>query len=155
MQEFVLKNSIKTVGVKDEDGNLVCTLKIDSADSSILDRFFGCIERLEKLKQEVNATIDELKEREGADENETLIEACKVNIGFLNKVISEIDGLFGPDTVRNVYRANYELNPYFVPDEIMLIDFLEGIMPVMESIYGERMKEKQRRFNVNRKGGKR
>lgn len=156
MEEIIFQSSIKTVGVKNADGETICVLKIDSADNTVVERFANMINRLEETekeaKEETKRLADEYKDRKDID---AVIASCRVDIKYLNKICEEINNMFGANTIRDMFKENYDLNPDFVPDEILLLDFLEGIMPIIENIYKTRLETKRKRFNVNRTGGKR
>lgn len=65
----------------------------------------------------------------------------------------KVDALFGQDTLKKYFRAFYEINPEFMPDEECIMDFLEEIAPVLEAIYSERFDRINQKYNKNRKGG--
>ena len=55
--------------------------------------------------------------------------------------------------LKKYFRALYEINPDFVPDEECIMDFLEEISPVLQTIYQERGRQINQKYGKNRKQG--
>ena len=68
------------------------------------------------------------------------------------KIMEELDKVFGENFCRKVFRENYELNPDFVPDEIALAELVDSLVPIMEKAYGERIKRTQNKYNAGKRG---
>lgn len=64
-----------------------------------------------------------------------------------------IDEIFGQDALKKYFRVFYEVNPDFIPDEDCIMDFVDEISLVLESIYQERFKRINQKYNKKRKGG--
>lgn len=152
--KIVQKSTIKNIGIENEDGELIHTLKIDVSDA-------GTVERFANLSKNLNHTVDDfqkeasdlVKKYAGTEEtDDQVVEASRVHVAYINRCIAELDSVFGEGTVKAILKANYDNNPDYVPDEIELYNFLESVMPIMGQLFGDRMDACMKKFNVNRKG---
>ena len=75
-----------------------------------------------------------------------------MNVSYLEKCIEELDLVFGQGTVRNVYRENYEMDEYFVPDEAALVELVDKLIPVMTELFGQRFQSVKSRYNARNRG---
>ena len=41
-----------------------------------------------------------------------------------------------------------------IPDETALLDFIEGVIPVMNKLFGKRFETNRKRYNSSRKGAR-
>ena len=130
MQELILDNGIKEIAVKKENGDLITVLKINVADGRTAEKFAQLIDRLNKITDEQNEQKKAMDAKytgrkivynggENVD-TEQVIDRSRMNVSYLEKCIEELDLVFGQGTVRNVYRENYEMDEYFIPDEAIL-----------------------------------
>lgn len=63
------------------------------------------------------------------------------------KACEMIDSLFGKGVSRNTFGVE-------IPDEICIVEFLEGILPFVNRAFEERGKKVNLKYNRNRKGGR-
>lgn len=77
----------------------------------------------------------------------------KIKTDLYEECGQRIDQLFGQDTLKKYFRAFYEINPDFIPDEDCIRDFMEEIAPVLGVVYNERFERINKKYNKNRKGG--
>lgn len=154
MRELIAESNIEEVAIKNEKGEILHILRIDKGDTDTPIRFGALIDNLENIAKEVEGETKKLEEKysNSSDEFNRVIEEAIIHVKYLKIIISEIDALFGADTIRNIFAESYELNEDFVPDEYCLMDFIEKIMPIMSELFGERYKIKNKKYNVSRKG---
>src|SRR5574344_482993 len=134
-------------------------ITINVSDASVFDKFSGLYSRVMKIDSESAAKTKDLQERYGTDNikdfpAEGIIEYAKLNTDSLRSIVEELDSIFGKDCIRKVFRECYEADEYFLPNQLAIEDFLEKIFPIMEDCFGERLKNTQKKYNVNRHGGK-
>ena len=154
---------IKKIAVNDMDGELITVLRIKTSDANVAKKFVEISRNLDEIANSgaEKAKVFEEKYKEYENQkyenipedarNEIIIDASIVRIEVLEKMIEEIDSLFGKDTIRNVFRECYELDEDFVPDEDALIDFVNTVMPVMNDLFDMRTKEIRKKYSPNRK----
>lgn len=99
-------------------------------------------EKILKLAEDVPKRLEAIrKEYEGKEDGSSLEEMDKKIFGervkFSEEFIENIDGIFGPGTIRKYFADNYEEVHDFVPDETCAEDFLNQITPVIEEIFGK------------------
>lgn len=156
-------NGIKKIEICNMDGELLTVLKINIADADTAKKFVNLASNLEDIatsgEEKAKAFAEKYKEYEKQEFDELpdnvktdiIIGATNVRIEVLNKMIEEIDGIFGKDTIRNVFRECYEINEDFVPDEYALVDFVNRIMPVMNDLFDIRINEIRKNYSPKRK----
>lgn len=145
-----INTGIKLIDVTNERGEVTCTLKINTGDSKTVERFANVIDNLNKISDELSEEAKKINEIE--DEREKNIQSINAHVSAIQKTVDEIDYIFGAGCIRNIYHECYELNESFLPDETMLMDFLESVMPIMNELFNERFEAKRQKYNVNRKG---
>lgn len=84
---------------------------------------------------------------------EQFSEFVKIKTEFYRDAEEKISALFGQDVLKKYFRAFYEINPEFVPDEECIMDFLEEISPVLEKIYSQRFDRINQKYSKDRKFG--
>jgi len=126
---------------------------IDVSDASVFDKFNAASEELDNLQKEYNKEADEIKER-FPDETDTdaLVEVARFRIKYINRMIGTLDAIFGRGTVRKVFRENYELNEDFIPDEELLMEFLDQMIPIMEDLYKKRADKIRGKYSPDKRG---
>lgn len=156
-------NGIKKIEICNMDGELLTVLKINIADADTAKKFVNLASNLEDIatsgEEKAKAFAEKYKEYEKQEfddlpdnvKTDIIIGATNVRIEVLNKMIEEIDGIFGKDTIRNVFRECYEINEDFVPDEYALVDFVNRIMPVMNDLFDIRINEIRKNYSPKRK----
>lgn len=140
---------------------------INTGDASFSKRFSELIKWMDGKNEELNKIAAEMGEKykdspmiHTDEEGNTEVDTeqfslyIKVKTDLYTECSNKIDALFGQDTLRKYFRAFYEINPDFIPDEECIMDFLEEISPVLETIYNERFKQINQKYNKNRKGSR-
>ncbi len=149
---ITIDTGIKTIEVNNEKGELVYVLKINTADSKTAERYAKVISDLNSISRDASAEFDRIGKIE--DEDEKTLEAIKAHVATIEKTISEIELIFGAGCIRNIFHECYELNENFLPDETMLVGFLNEVMPLMNELFNERFETKRQKYNLKRKGKK-
>lgn len=156
-------NGIKKIEICNMDGELLTVLKINIADADTAKKFVNLANNLEDIatsgEEKAKAFAEKYKEYEKQEfddlpdnvKTDIIIGATNVRIEVLNNMIEEIDGIFGKDTIRNVFRECYEINEDFVPDEYALVDFVNKIMPVMNDLFDIRINAIKKNYSPKRK----
>ena len=140
MEELVLDSGVRKIAIKNEDGDVITVLSINVADA----------DTAENCEKEAAAWKKEHAQDEVDSDNvdvESVLQANRIRVKYLKQIAAEIDGLFGEDTVKNVYGD-------FTPDETALVEFVEKIIPVMNKLFGKRYEMTRKRYNSGRKGAR-
>ena len=124
VEELKLNSGLKKIAIKDEDGDLVTVLRVNVADADTAECFAKIINNL----QEISAN-------------------CEKEAMAWKKEHEQEDKLFGEVTVQSIYGD-------IVPDEAALVEFVEGIIPVMNKLFGKRYEMTRKRYNSGRKGAR-
>lgn len=155
-------DGVRKISIYNTDDELLTVLKINVADVDTARRFVELIQNLEEIADSGSGMADVFKEKYKEYESqsfdtipdnvkmEIIVDASKVRIDVLNRMIAEIDALFGKDTIRNVFKECYELHEDFVPDEDALIDFVNKVMPVMNELFSMRNEGIHKKYSPNR-----
>lgn len=162
IRTITFDDGIKTIEVNNLEGELITVLRINTADAATATRYAELVHNLQEIvnlgNNDVKAYEEKYKKYEGDEfdkipndvKMEIIVDASKMRVGILEGMIREIDSLFGKDTIRNVFRKNYELHEDFVPDEDALVDFLNAVMPVMSELFQARTEEIHKKYSPNR-----
>lgn len=123
-------------------------IAIHPGNAKIFENFAVCRENILKLADDMPKRLEAIeKEYEGredeksADEKERRIFSEYVK--FSETFIENIDGVFGPGTIRKYFADNYEEVHDFVPDEACAEDFFEQITPVIEQIFKKHLDKRK------------
>ena len=161
MKSISFDNGERLIAITNMEGELLTELRINMKDGSIEKRFYEVIEKLEILSDEVGKTQETLlKKYSGVPEDdmklqkEAVSEITAAKKEYIESIIAEIDYIFGKDTIHNVFRRGYEMNEEYFPDLDAIMSFVEGIIPIMNDLFGERFKALEKKYNVGRKGSK-
>lgn len=167
MQELKLNGGIQQdllkVIVNDNDEYIY----INPNDGTFLDRFGRFLAWLEEKTVELEklgnekakkyngkAIVTENEEGDTEIDIEQLLDFTSIQLEALTEISSKIDSLFGQDTLKKYFRAFYEINPEFIPDADCINDFLNQIIPAVNTAYDARIERINSRYNKSRKGGK-
>lgn len=130
---------------------------LDTNNLGLFKRFAGLVEKADtyaERAQKESAQITEKYKDAAKDEvnvNEVL-EQVQVVIDFSKSMMEELNNIFGQDFIRKVYRDNYALDEYFVPDELSISELIEALAPVMEKTYGQRIERHKNKYNASKRG---
>ncbi len=153
MEELQLNSGIKKIAIKNEDGDLITVLNVNVADADTAERFGQIIHNLERISDNCEKEATTWKKEHDAtpeDENAKIEQALQINrirVKYLRQIADEIDNLFGEDTLKNVYGD-------ITPDEMALVEFIEGVIPIMNKLFGKRYEMTRKRYSSGRKGAR-
>ena len=158
--EFTIDSGFKEIAVKNEKGEVVTVLRINVADARTAERFSHLIENLDNISNDVKKEAKRLEQEEKdlAESKEIdtkrIISINALKVQYIERCIAEINEVFGENTIQNVYKECYENREDFVPDESLLLQFVEKAIPVMNELFHKRFEENRRKYNVMRRGSR-
>lgn len=122
---------------------------ISSSDPTLFDRFVNGFKSILELSDETEqkaANIDLNIESDSIENtiNKT-IDLSRINVEFSNKAMKITENIFGEGVIRKYYKDIYDEMPDFLPDVECFLDFYEKLIPVMENIFGNKIKEREAR----------
>ena len=124
------------------------------ADADTAECFAKIINNLQEIsancEKEAMAWKKEHEQEETASgevDVERVLQINRIRVRYLKQIAEEIDKLFGEGTVQSIYGD-------IVPDEAALVEFVEGIIPVMNKLFGKRYEMTRKRYNSGRKGAR-
>lgn len=154
MEELKLNSGLKKIAIKDEDGDLITVLRVNVADADTAERFAKIINNLQEISENCEKEAAAWKKEHEQDETvsgevdvERVLQINRIRVRYLKQIAEEIDKLFGEGTVQSIYGD-------IVPDEAALVEFVEGIIPVMNKLFGKRYEMTRKRYNSGRKGAR-
>ena len=155
-------DGVRKISIYNEEEELLTVLRINVADADTARRFVELIQNLEQIADSGSGMADVFKEKYKEYESQSfddlpddvkmdiIVDASKVRIDVLNRMIAEIDALFGKDTIHNIFKECYERHEDFTPDEDALIDFVNKGMPVMNELFSMRNEKIRKKYSPNR-----
>lgn len=148
-----INTSITTIPLIDENGNLICELKINTADVNFTERVFRLQNAIETVSARTEKAANEYAEKYKDIEDMTLdmeVEFARIRVGFIEEIIKEYNSLLGEGVIEKVYAENYKLNPDFLPDEFMLAEFLNAILPEIAKLTNKRLETLDKKYSAKR-----
>ena len=148
MEEIKLSSGIKKIAIKDEDGDLITVITVDTANADTAKKFAGVIDKLNNISQNCEKESAEWRNNHKDDMNvDAALELNSIRVKYLKQITESIDGLFGEDAMKQIYGD-------IVPDELAIVEFVEQVIPVMNKLFNKRFEQVQNRYNVRRRGAK-
>lgn len=153
MEEIKLSSGIKKIAIKDEDGDLITVITVDTANADTAKKFAGVIDKLNNISQNCEKEAAEWRNNHKDDMNvddmnvDAALELNSIRVKYLKQITESIDGLFGEDAMKQIYGD-------IVPDELAIVEFVEQVIPVMNNLFNKRFEQVQNRYNVRRRGAK-
>ena len=153
MEEIKLSSGIKKIAIKDEDGDLITVITVDTANADTAKKFAGVIDKLKNISQNCEKEAAEWRKNHKDDMNvddinvDVALEINSIRVKYLKQITESIDGLFGEDAMKQIYGD-------IVPDELAIVEFVEQVIPVMNKLFNKRFEQVQNRYNVRRRGAK-
>ena len=154
MEELKLNSGLKKIAIKDEDGDLITVLSVNVADADTAERFAKIINDLQEISANCEKEAMAWKKEHEQDETvsgeidvERVLQINHIRVKYLKQIAEEIDKLFGEGTVQSI-------NGDITPDETALVEFVEGVIPVMNKLFGKRYEMTRKRYNSGRKGAR-
>ncbi len=117
-----------------DDGD---TITVNVEDQQFIDRFYGLIDKLDKISAEMGS--------EAVKALETRLQVQKI-MGLTKELMSDIDEMFGEGCCRKVFGD-------IIPSPYLIADFFDQLTPIAEQYMDERQKTIAKKYNRNRKGG--
>lgn len=152
MRSIELDSGIKEIEVKNKRGIVQTVIRVDVNDVDGMKKIASVITDLRNLSAECQAEVERKKQEcREMDKYQMAVVASELRIKYLDKVIGRIDGIFGADTVKNVFTENYRKNPDYTPDEFALIDLLDKLLPEVAKLYEEKFAENRKKYNITRR----
>lgn len=155
MEQVKLSTGYKSIAIRDEDDDQVVTvLRINVADAQTADRFAHIIDQLNSISARCDAemknwknshTEEQLTTGDTGDAIKVALDINSIRVKYLKEIIAALDELFGEDTIKNIYGD-------IVPDETALFEFVEQVIPVMNTLFGRRFEQVKKKYNPNRRG---
>ena len=154
MEELKLNSGLKKIAIKDEDEDLITVLSVNVADADTAEHFAQIINNLQEISENCEKEAAEWKKEHEQDETvsgevdvERVLQINRIRVRYLKQIAEEIDKLFGEGTVQSIYGD-------ITPDETALVEFVEGVIPVMNKLFGKRYEMTRKRYNSGRKGAR-
>ena len=148
MEEIKLSSGIKKIAIKDEDGDLITVITVDTANADTAKKFAGVIDKLNNISENCEKEASEWRKNHKDDINvDAALELNSIRVKYLKQITESIDGLFGEDAMKQIYGD-------IVPDELAIVEFVEQVIPVMNKLFNKRFEQVQNRYNVKRRGAK-
>lgn len=146
-ERLQIQNGMKEIEVNDKGE----CIYIPTNDNSFYRRFCSFLEWIEQKQKELKK--EERKAAKAATEaNEPDIEEIRevlaMQVKICDEICSELDKLFGEGCCRKVFVGVES------PDIVLICDFLEQIMPIMQKLFGERSKRISSMYSRDRKGAR-
>ena len=152
MERLERATNLLEISVNKQDDLLV----LDCNDITVFSRFVHLYENIDKMSESAKKEMEEVKQKFKGIEDDVnpaqLMAYINVHVMTSQKIMEELDKVFGENFCRKVFRENYELNPDFVPDEIALAELVDSLVPIMEKACGERIKRTQNKYNAGKRG---
>lgn len=151
MEEIKLSSGIKKIAIKDEDGDLITVITVDTANADTAKKFAGVIDKLNNISENCEKEASEWRKNHKDDMDDinvdAVLEVNSIRVKYLKQVTESINGLFGEDAMKQIYGD-------IVPDELAIVEFVEQVIPVMNKLFNKRFEQVQNRYNVKRRGAK-
>ncbi len=153
MEEIKLSSGVKKIAIKDEDGDLITVITVDTANADTAKKFAGVIDKLNNISQNCEKEATEWRKNHKDDINvddinlDAALELNSIRVKYLKQITESINGLFGEDAMKQIYGD-------IVPDELSIVEFVEQVIPVMNKLFNKRFEQVQNRYNVKRRGAK-
>lgn len=151
MEEIKLSSGIKKIAIKDEDGDLITVITVDTANADTAKKFAGVIDKLNNISENCEKEASEWRKNHKDDMDDINVDAAlelnSIRVKYLKQITESINGLFGEDAMKQIYGD-------IVPDELAIVEFVEQVIPVMNKLFNKRFEQVQNRYNVKRRGAK-
>lgn len=151
MEEIKLSSGIKKIAIKDEDGDLITVITVDTANADTAKKFAGVIDKLNNISENCEKEAAEWRNNHKDDMDDINVDAAlelnSIRVKYLKQITESINGLFGEDAMKQIYGD-------IVPDELAIMEFVEQVIPVMNKLFNKRFEQVQNRYNVKRRGAK-
>lgn len=141
---------------------------INEKDASIFDKFADFLKWLDEKDADLSKKEKEYEQKYGKEiitrdsdgeiegiNTDAFIQYSRLTTETYKEAAERIESIFGAGTLRKYFRKFYEINPDFIPDDECIYDFLDEMVPILNSLFTDRSKRISLKYNRNRKGGKR
>lgn len=146
------------------------TIAIVTNDAGFLTKFSDLVQWIDKKADWINEKEKELNTKYGSRpivsgdnvDVEQIVDITNLQVEFCKEVIERFEVLFGQNIIHKYFKKVYSFLPDYVPDTDALSEFIDKIIPVVNSLYNSKIeyrKERSKRFakyqpqDHKRKGG--
>ena len=135
IEEIKLSSGIKKIAIKDEDGDLITVITVDTANADTAKKFAGVIDKLNNISENCEKESAEWRNNHKDDMNvddinvDAALELNSIRVKYLKQITESID-------------------------ELAIVEFVQQVIPVMNKLFNKRFEQVQNRYNVRRRGAK-
>ncbi len=158
MEELKINSGIKKIAIRNEEDELITTLRINVADAEVIEKFARVINDLNSISERSEAEADKMRTEAksiGETDNSEIsmediskaVDINRVRVKYIKEIINTLDGLFGEGTMEDIFGD-------IVPDEMAVVEFVEGIIPVMNKLFDKRLELSRKKYNTKRRGAR-
>ncbi len=146
-------DNILDIKITNASDKPVHTISLNMADTELPKRVAVMLQNIEALSDDAEKDEAEFnKNFANAGDLEKTIESSRIRVNYIHKMIDEIEIVFGQGTIDGVFAEQIALDEDFLPDEYALMDFLEKFVPIINDVFGTRIKVNNKKYSVNRRG---
>lgn len=139
-RELQVDNGLRKIKVNDE-GEYI---EVSVNDSTFFDRFADLLVWISDKEKELEQYGEDHK-TDTLEDMEVIREVVRKRTETYQECCQRLDMLFGEGCCRKVFGD-------IVPDDLLIMDFLEQVTPVIEELGKERNKKLSLRYSRSRKG---
>lgn len=128
-------------------------ITINVSDATVFTRFSGIIDNLTHISSDIHDEIVKLQEEiKDTNSAEYVIAGSKINVIYIERIISELNKVFGENAVHKILRDAYENDELYIPTEDVLVSIVEGMIPIMEQLFKKHYDSVKSRYGTSYKG---
>lgn len=146
--KYKISTGIRKIDLVDEDDELICTLRINTADPMIPKRFKDLYDKVKTKGDAYRKQSGALAKRVQGSSFDDMEPLFKVRIDFCKGLEADVDAVFGPGTVQAATAKQREINPDYIPDELWYTDFITQIMPIMNELFASHFEQAKDKYGV-------
>jgi hypothetical protein len=147
MDAVQISKGIRTIPITNEDGEITAKLRVNTADASIIGRYYDAIDRLSGMDAEMSAGKAEI-DKQNLSKEEWTIKMSTLRVGIIKSVINELNSIFGVSAIETVFSDCIAINPDFIPEEYQLLEFLNNITPIMQELFKAHNQSMKKKYGV-------
>lgn len=132
-----IDSGVREIEVND-NGDRIC---IPMNDNAFFKRVNGFLDWVDKEQAALGTRL-----KSGAETDGGALDAIDMQIKLSEEICAELDKLFGEGCCRKVFAGVQS------PSIVLIWDFLEQLMPILQKFAGERNEKINFKYNRNRRG---